>query len=54
MIMFSGVTGYVRLPVIKTRSAECGVRSADTQTEDSQNADTQNADDQKMIEKINK
>ena len=49
------------MAVIKTQSADCGLRSADTQNAESQNADTQNvesqnadtqnADSQKMIEK---
>ena len=32
--------------VIKGRSADCGVRSADTEDAESQNVDTQNADSQ--------
>ena len=35
------------MAVLKTRSADCGVRSADTENEESQNADTQNADSPK-------
>ena len=34
------------MAVIKTKSADCGLRSADTQNEESQNVDTQNVESQ--------
>ena len=35
------------MAVIKTRSADCGLRTADTEKAESQNEDTQNADSPK-------